>query len=257
MDPNNNNNNIVNPNALNAPNMPKQPRRTLGSYIAPSPAFYGNNIVVPPMAANNFELKPQLIALVQKKFDTVSNPRKECKAIHLRSGKVTCSKAKVSEEPVEKKAPKKAKSQEEYTLPRHPNNPLPVDLEQYLAKPKAPEYKPKMAYPQRLQKASKDKRFSILLEVFKKLQINIPFVEALEQMPLYAKFIKELLTNKRIGRRVKPWCLQRNVVLLFRRISPRICKILEINEVKSTIQRALCDLVASINLMTLSLMRKL
>ncbi|XP_016178500.1 uncharacterized protein LOC107620930 [Arachis ipaensis] len=54
-----------------------------------------------------------------------------------------------------------------------------------------------MPYPQRLQKASKDKQFSKFLEVFRKLQINIPFAEALEQMPLYAKFMKELLSNKR------------------------------------------------------------
>ena len=35
------------------------------------------------------------------------------------------------------------------------------------------------------------------LEVLKKLHINIPFAEALEQMPTYAKFMKELLTHKR------------------------------------------------------------
>ncbi|XP_062119267.1 uncharacterized protein LOC133833019 [Humulus lupulus] len=34
-------------------------------------------------------------------------------------------------------------------------------------------------------------------EVFKKLHINIPFVEALEQMPSYVKFMKEILSKKR------------------------------------------------------------
>ncbi|MCI29409.1 hypothetical protein A2U01_0050618, partial [Trifolium medium] len=29
------------------------------------------------------------------------------------------------------------------------------------------------------------------------LQINIPFAEVLEQMPVYAKFMKELMTKKR------------------------------------------------------------
>ena len=33
--------------------------------------------------------------------------------------------------------------------------------------------------------------------MFKKLQINIPFVEALEQMSLYIKFMKDLLSIKR------------------------------------------------------------
>ncbi|XP_073153549.1 uncharacterized protein [Henckelia pumila] len=34
-------------------------------------------------------------------------------------------------------------------------------------------------------------------EVFKKLNINIPFADALMQMPSYAKFLKEILSNKR------------------------------------------------------------
>jgi len=33
--------------------------------------------------------------------------------------------------------------------------------------------------------------------ILKRVQINIPFTEALEQMPTYAKFMKELLTKKR------------------------------------------------------------
>ena len=32
--------------------------------------------------------------------------------------------------------------------------------------------------------------------MFKTLHINFPFIEALSQMPRYAKFLKELLTNK-------------------------------------------------------------
>ena len=35
------------------------------------------------------------------------------------------------------------------------------------------------------------------MDVLKRLQINIPFTEALEQMPTYVRFMKELLTKKR------------------------------------------------------------
>ena len=35
------------------------------------------------------------------------------------------------------------------------------------------------------------------MDILKRLQINIPFTEALEQMPTYVKFMKELLTKKR------------------------------------------------------------
>ncbi|XP_062085929.1 uncharacterized protein LOC133792035 [Humulus lupulus] len=37
----------------------------------------------------------------------------------------------------------------------------------------------------------------MFLEVFKKLHINIAFAEALEQMPRYVKFMKEILSRKR------------------------------------------------------------
>ena len=32
--------------------------------------------------------------------------------------------------------------------------------------------------------------------MFKKIETNIPFLEALTQMPLYAKFMKEILSRK-------------------------------------------------------------
>ncbi|KAL8134915.1 hypothetical protein AgCh_009793 [Apium graveolens] len=49
-------------------------------------------------------------------------------------------------------------------------------------------------FPKRLQKL--DKQFAKFLEVFKKLHINIPFAEALEQMPSYARFMKGILSRK-------------------------------------------------------------
>lgn len=60
-----------------------------------------------------------------------------------------------------------------------------------------PQIHPQVPYPQRLNKQREDKQFSKFLEVFKKLQINIPFAEALEQMPSYAKFMKGILSRKR------------------------------------------------------------
>ena len=35
------------------------------------------------------------------------------------------------------------------------------------------------------------------LDVFKKIEINIPFVEALSHMPNYAKFLKDIMSKKR------------------------------------------------------------
>ena len=52
-------------------------------------------------------------------------------------------------------------------------------------------------YKQRLKKHKLDKQFTKFMEVFKKLHINIPFFDALEQMPSYVKFMKDILSQKR------------------------------------------------------------
>ena len=40
-------------------------------------------------------------------------------------------------------------------------------------------------------------QFSKFLNMFKKIEVNIPFFEALTQMPHYAKFMKDILRKKR------------------------------------------------------------
>ena len=42
-----------------------------------------------------------------------------------------------------------------------------------------------------------EEQFSRFLEIFKKIEINIPFAMALAQMPNYAKFLKDILSKKR------------------------------------------------------------
>ena len=54
-----------------------------------------------------------------------------------------------------------------------------------------------MAFPQRLQKAKREEQFSKFLDIFKKIEINIPFAEVINQIPNYVKFLKEILNKKR------------------------------------------------------------
>ena len=51
-------------------------------------------------------------------------------------------------------------------------------------------------YPQRLRQNKLDKQFTKFMGVFKKLHISIPFADALEQMPSYFKFMKDILSRK-------------------------------------------------------------
>ncbi|PHT28149.1 hypothetical protein CQW23_32251 [Capsicum baccatum] len=59
---------------------------------------------------------------------------------------------------------------------------------------------PPPPFPQRLKKVAYDTKFSKFMTMLKQLTINVPLVEALEQMPGYAKFMKDLLTKKRATR---------------------------------------------------------
>jgi len=47
-----------------------------------------------------------------------------------------------------------------------------------------------LPYPQAPTKKDKKRQFTRFLDIFKRLEINIPIAEALEQMPTYAKFMK-------------------------------------------------------------------
>ena len=57
-------------------------------------------------------------------------------------------------------------------------------------------YKPLVLYPQRLLNAKEEHKYGKFLEMLKKFHINIPFLEAITDMPSYAKFLKDLLSNK-------------------------------------------------------------
>ncbi|KAG6721654.1 hypothetical protein I3842_03G122900 [Carya illinoinensis] len=52
-------------------------------------------------------------------------------------------------------------------------------------------------FPQRLAPLHKDKHHAEILEIFKQVRINIPLLDAIQQIPTYAKFLKDLCTVKR------------------------------------------------------------
>ncbi|GKA04703.1 zinc finger, CCHC-type containing protein [Tanacetum coccineum] len=57
---------------------------------------------------------------------------------------------------------------------------------------------PPVPFPKRLRKEKEEAQQKKFLENLKQLHINLPFIEALAQMPKYAKFLKSLLINKAI-----------------------------------------------------------
>ena len=98
--------------------------------------------------------------------------------------------------------------------------------------------------------------------MFKKLHINIPFVDALDQMPSYMKFMKEILSKKRILLDFETVNLIEECSAILQRKPPQKLKDPGSFTIPCTIgnsifEKALCDLGASIDLMLLSMFRRL
>ncbi|KAI4304968.1 hypothetical protein MLD38_040421 [Melastoma candidum] len=104
--------------------------------------------------------------------------------------------------------------------------------------------------------------FQKFLDIFKKLHINIPFAEALDNMPSYIKFMKDILSKKRRLGEFETVALTKECsAILQKKLPPKLkdpgsftipCFIgSNFND------KALCDLDASVNLMPLSIYREL
>ena len=114
-------------------------------------------------------------------------------------------------------------------------------------------YVPPIPFPGRLKQQKLDHEFSKFLDIFKKLHINIPFLDAIQQIPTYAKFMKEILTKRRKLDDHETVMLTHDYsVILQNKLPPKLkdpdsftipCIIGE-----SYFDKALCDLGASINL---------
>ncbi|XP_052197380.1 uncharacterized protein LOC127804545 [Diospyros lotus] len=122
--------------------------------------------------------------------NTEVNPKEQVNAITTRSG-VQLPEIHVKRPSVAKENGTVKEKIEQLEEPE-----VAAEQEKVIPPPVKP-YVPPIPFPQRLRKHKLDKQFEKFLEVFKKLHINIPFVDALAQMPSYAKFMKEILSNKR------------------------------------------------------------
>ena len=117
-------------------------------------------------------------------------------------------------------------------------------------------------YPVVCSKKEKNCHLARFLDIFRKLEITMPFREVLQQMPLYSKFLKDMLTRKHKYIHQENIIVEGNYSAMIQKILPPKHKDLEsvtipcsIGEVN--VGKALIDLGASINLMPLSMWKKL
>jgi len=74
------------------------------------------------------------------------------------------------------------------------------------------------------KKKKKEGQFKKFMELFSQLQVKIPFSEVLDQMSVYAKFMKELLTGRRRPKDDENIALSKNCrAILQRKLPPKTC----------------------------------
>jgi len=123
-------------------------------------------------------------------------------------------------------------------------------------------YCPPPLYPNRLKPKTKniEELDKEILNTFKKVEINIPLLDAVRQIPIYTKFLKELCTHKRRIMDREVVNMGRNVYSLIKKPvvkMPQKCKDPSMFFVPCIIgstkfDNAMVDLGASINVMPLS-----
>ncbi|XP_058783187.1 uncharacterized protein LOC131657848 [Vicia villosa] len=250
--------------AANIPNMPNVPRKSnleimMENFIATQAQqnkdFLNQNVhtgeqlkqlatKVDALATHNKMLETQIAQVAQQQATTSApagsfpgqpqpNPKGHANAITLRSGTELDGPIDPRlQNPTMYQKPDKAteKPREQPETEKEDENEEASEKEKPYVPP--PPYKPPIPYPQRLAKSKNEGQFKKFVELLKQLNVTIPFTEAITQMPSYAKFLKEILSNKK--------------------------KIVENETVTLTAEyKALCDLGASVSLMPLSICEKL
>ncbi|KAM0981427.1 hypothetical protein ACFX2A_014761 [Malus domestica] len=201
---------------------------------------------------------------------TVANPKggfETAKAITLRSGKQVGTEPQASKTSHEEdeKLQFEENTQATPTARREPPLPQPsctsnpYNSAKVSSIPTSPSSIPlNVPFPGRLKQSKKEENEKDILETFRKVQVNIPLLDAIKQVPRYAKFLKELCTTRRRISNKEVVQVSENVSAVLQRKLPPKCKDPGSFTIPCVIgntkfEHAMLDLGASINVMPYSI----
>jgi len=124
----------------------------------------------------------------------------------------------------------------------------------------SPTHKPRYLS-HKVAKPNSEAQLNKFVDMLKKIYINIPFVEALSQMPLYSKFLKDIFSKKTKIEHTETIALTKESSVILKKSPPKLrdpgsfsipCVI-----GSETIDKAMCDLGASVSLLPLSLFKRI
>ncbi|CAL9024670.1 unnamed protein product [Prunus brigantina] len=167
---------------------------------------------------------------------TIVNPKggfETAKAIILRSGKGIGTNPKMSKQsPTEnekllfkEKEEDKATAREEQPLPQSPKALTQPNLGKVVPNSThSNPIPPNVPFPRRFMQSKKEENEKDILETFRKVQVNIPLLDTIKQVPKYAKFLKELCTTRRRNSNKEVVRVSENVSAVLQRKLPPKCK---------------------------------
>ncbi|KAL2248276.1 UNVERIFIED_CONTAM: hypothetical protein Sindi_2679900 [Sesamum indicum] len=101
--------------------------------------------------------------------------------------------------------------------------PKQVEKSNQVSKDSTKVFMPKSPFPERFAKSKEEEEEKKILENLLKVEVNIPLLNAIKQIPRYAKFLKELCTNKSKLKDNETVSMGENVSPIFQRILPPKC----------------------------------
>ena len=176
-----------------------------------------------------------------------------CKAVTtLRSGKVI-DKTIQPKEPIQDVQNEPFRDNEVSDKPHVPR----VDVVDVEPEKDRASHVPPAPYPHRLRAPKKVNNHSEIYELFKQVKLNIPLLDAIKQIPSYAKFLKDLCTVKRkLGVNKEAFMTEQSTFLIWNNLPPKYkdpgSPTISIVVGNSKLGQALVDLGASVNLLPYS-----
>ncbi|XP_023743565.1 uncharacterized protein LOC111891727 [Lactuca sativa] len=182
---------------------------------------------------------------------TEANPRHNVCAITLRSGK-SYDGPKLSvdqkEEEIVVEETTKEEKEEEKTIEKRP----------FISESKATP----ASFPERLKSTKKEREENEIMQMFKRVQINVPLLEVIKQAPRYARFLKDLCVSKKKLKVNQVVTVGEHVSAVLQKRMPPKCKDPGVFTVPCKlgniyIPRAMLDLGASVNVLPYSLFKSI
>ncbi|CAM8954398.1 unnamed protein product [Rhodiola kirilowii] len=227
------------------------------------------------------DLKKQMSQLVTSMFErnnkpgqlpsqTIQNLKENVNAVTLRSGKKLAVESMEQEEDEAPKLPEEERdatkesegaAEEHRPCPIPAASPIPATKEAKecpVPRTETPKMSAALPFPVPARVPKQHVMDEDVFELFSKVEINIPLLEAIKQIPRYAKFLNELCTNRRRSNRNDQELMRRDVSAVMQRKVPPKCGdpgtyTIPCTIVNIRIENCMLDLGASINVLPFSI----